>query len=105
MSAIVVLCTIDDANLAQDLALKLVQEKLAACVSVGQNITSFYEWKEKIESLTEVMLLIKTEAVLFDELKTFIEKNHPYDVPEIIAIPIVKGNNSYLRWIKEQTKG
>mgnify|MGYP000692876492 CR=1 FL=1 len=100
----VVLCNCPDSNVAQTIATQLVQEKLAACVNIMPNITSVYSWQEKIETDTEVMLLIKTTQSHFDKLAVLINSMHPYDVPEIVALNIQQGNNAYLNWITESLK-
>jgi periplasmic divalent cation tolerance protein len=100
---IVVLCTIPDEKTGLDMAEKLVAEKLAACVNLSGGLTSVYRWQEKIEKETESLLIIKTRRILFSALEERIISLHPYQVPEIIALPILKGHPPYLDWIRKET--
>ena len=84
---------------ARDLAGALVEEKLAACVNRIPGIESTYTWEGRVERDTEDLLVVKTRAVLFDRLKQRVQEIHGYDVPEIIAVPIVEGSASYLEWM------
>jgi Uncharacterized protein involved in tolerance to divalent cations len=83
------------------LARLLVEKKLAACVNVVKGLRSFYWWKGKIEEDEEELLIIKTSREAYGELEREIRENHPYTVPEIIALPIILGNPDYLAWIDE----
>ena len=84
---------------ARDLAGALVREKLAACVNRIPGIESTYTWEGQVERDTEDLLVVKTRADLFGRLKERVQALHAYDVPEIIAIPIVDGSESYLEWM------
>lgn len=94
-----VLCTCPDAATARQLAEALVKERRVACVNIVPGLTSVYEWEGRIEAAAEQLLLIKTEAAAFDALESFIKANHPYELPEIIAVPILRGSVDYLQWI------
>ena len=96
---IVVLTTCPSAAEAEKLARDLVDSGLAACVSVIPQIRSFYRWKGAVEDATEWQLLIKTPESRFSALRERIEAVHPYEVPEIIALPIVAGSAKYLAWL------
>ncbi len=98
---IVVLITVPDGDTAQNIANRLVEEKLAACVNIVKDINSIYYWKGNIENDEEHLLIVKTKIELFDRLTDLIKSIHPYTVPEIIALPIISGSESYLRWIDE----
>jgi len=100
---IVVLCTMPDQATAEKLAKGLIEERLAACVNTIPGVRSFYRWQGKIENDTEVQLLIKTRRGRFDELAAWIKANHPYEVPEIVAIPAERVSDEYLAWAVEQT--
>jgi periplasmic divalent cation tolerance protein len=100
---IVVFCTVPDQGAAEKLAHGLVEERLAACVNVIPGLKSFYRWQEKIEVDPEIQLLIKTRRARFDELAAWIKANHPYEVPEIVAIPAKLVSEGYLAWALEQT--
>jgi periplasmic divalent cation tolerance protein len=100
---IVVLCTVPDGATAERLAKGLVEERLAACVNAIPGVKSFYRWQGKIETDNEIQLLIKTRGERFDELAAWINANHPYEVPEIVAIPAERVSEAYLAWAVEQT--
>jgi len=88
---------------SKEIAHKIVQEKLAACVNIIPEITSIYTWEGKLEEDNENLLIIKTRADLFEQLKERIKSMHSYEVPEIIFLPIKMGYEQYLDWIKEST--
>lgn len=100
-NSLLVLCTCPDKAVGQQLARQLVESRLAACVNVLPELTSIYTWEEKLETATEVLLLIKTTEEVYQKLEIFLAKAHPYDCPEIIAIPIKQGLTGYLKWINE----
>ncbi|MBW1755683.1 MAG: divalent-cation tolerance protein CutA [Deltaproteobacteria bacterium] len=100
---VVILCTVPDEATAEKLATGLVEGRLAACVNAVPGVKSFYRWQGKIEAETEIQLLIKTHSERFDELAAWISENHPYEVPEIIAIPADRVSDAYLAWAVEQT--
>ena len=100
---IVVLCTVPDEATAERLAKGLVEERLAACVNAIPGVKSFYRWQGKVETDTETQLLIKTRSERFDELAAWISANHPYEVPELVAIPADRVSDAYLAWAVEQT--
>jgi len=93
--------TIDSEELAMKIAGKLVEKKIAACVQVSGPITSTYEWKGKIEKAKEWYCVIKTRNNLYQEVEEAIKALHPYEVPEIIALPILEGNKDYLDWLTQ----
>ena len=102
---IVVLITAPSAEVAEKISNTLLENKLAACVNIVPSINSLYIWEGEINNDEEVLLIIKTRYELFDDtfIKT-IKEQHPYDVPEIIALPIVIGSEDYLQWITNVTK-
>jgi periplasmic divalent cation tolerance protein len=102
---IVVLVTVGSSAEGQRLARALVEERLAACVNRIQYIQSVYRWEGKIEESEEEMLVIKTRKELFSALEIKVRELHSYSVPEIIALPLVEGNDAYLRWLEEQVSG
>jgi periplasmic divalent cation tolerance protein len=97
---IVVLSTCSSAEEAEKIASRLVETRLAACVSVVAGARSFYRWKDAIENASEWLLLIKTSRGNFDGLRAELEKVHSYEVPEIIALPILDGAANYLNWLE-----
>lgn len=100
---ILVLSTCDSAEQARTLARALVEQRLAACVNMVPNLQSVYRWKNAVEEAQEVLLLIKTRRHLLERLKSKLALLHSYEVPELIAIPIVDGLDAYLAWIDEET--
>jgi periplasmic divalent cation tolerance protein len=84
---------------AQTIARHLVESKLAACVQITGPITSIYRWKGKVENAQEWLCLIKTRDDLYDKLEAAVKTLHSYEIPEIVAVPIIKGNKEYLNWI------
>jgi periplasmic divalent cation tolerance protein len=96
---IVVLSTCADAAEAEKIARRLVEARLAACVNVIGGARSFYRWQGKIEDSTEFLLIIKSSRARFDALRAELERLHSYDVPEIVALPLVDGALNYLNWL------
>ena len=101
MSYIVVYVTTPDIETSKKIADVLVEEKLAACVNITQKVHSVYFWEGNIEHEDEFLLIIKTREDRFQKLEEKIKSLHPYSVPEIIALPIVRGSQDYLHWIDE----
>lgn len=101
---ILVLNTVPQKEQGNAIAKALVEEKLAACVTVSGSADSHYRWEGKLCHDQEFILFIKTKASLFEALKERIKVLHPYDVPEIIALPVADGSVDYLRWMDEETQ-
>ncbi|BCX80668.1 periplasmic divalent cation tolerance protein [Methylomarinovum caldicuralii] len=95
----IVLCTCPDPDTATGLARRLVEARLAACVNVVPGLTSVYAWQGRIETDHEVLLLAKTRADRFEALADYLRRHHPYELPEIVAVPIEQGDSPYLQWI------
>lgn len=102
---IVVYVTVGSSDEADRLARALVEERLAACVNRIKAVQSVYRWQGRVEQSEEELLIIKTKKELFDRLKTRVQELHSYSVPEIIALPILEGNESYLKWLGQQLLG
>ena len=100
---LLVLTTLPADHDAGALATALVSERLAACVSVLGDMQSTYRWEGRVEQSAERQLLIKTTAARWPQLVERIRRLHPYDVPEIIAVPVHAGLPAYLRWVSEMT--
>jgi periplasmic divalent cation tolerance protein len=96
---LLVLTTLPDSAVAEALAAKLIAEALAACVSIGSPIRSLYHWQGKTETASEIPMTIKTTAGAYAEVEAAIRALHPYELPEIIAVPITAGLTPYLDWI------
>ena len=101
---IVVLSTCDSEEAAAALAKSLVEQHLAACVNVLPGARSIYRWQGKVEDAAEWMLVIKSRRDLFDKLREAIARMHSYEVPEVIALPIVDGSEPYLAWLDRELK-
>ena len=101
--AVIVLTNLPDRETAVKLANELVARKLAACVNVLSECTSVYRWKGTIENAREVPVLIKTRAARYAEVEAAIRVLHPYELPEIVAVPIVRGCDDYLQWVADET--
>ena len=95
----IILCTCPDKDTAEKIARLLVNDKLAACVNILPNITSIYLRQKQIESAQEHLLLIKANIDSYQAIETTIKRRHPYELPEIIAVPIENGLPEYLHWI------
>ena len=101
----VVLVTCSSAAEARRIALAVVKARLAACVNILPGaVTSIYRWKGKVETAHERLILIKTSRKRLAGLRAAIERLHSYDVPELIALPIVAGSPKYLGWLEENLK-
>ncbi|MGB2905609.1 MAG: divalent-cation tolerance protein CutA [Candidatus Aminicenantaceae bacterium] len=101
---IVVLSTVPDIATGRKIARGILEERLAACVNISGPLESLYWWEGKIQQDQEHLLVIKTRTELFPRLEEAVQGLHPYDVPEIIALPIEQGSSSYLEWIESETQ-
>jgi len=102
---IVVLSTCGSAAEAERIARQLVEARLAACVNVIMQIRSFYWWKGKVEDSAEYLLVIKTSRDLFEPLRGLLESAHSYELPEVLALPVVAGSPNYLAWLEGELTG
>ncbi len=103
-SFIIVLCTVPDEKNARHISQILVDEKLAACCNIISGLKSVYFWENKRQEESEILLLIKSRRDLFTQLENRIRSEHPYSVPEIIALPVIDGNREYLNWVDDNVK-
>ena len=101
--AIVVLCTCPDQTSADLLCEQLLNQRLAACINQLPSVTSVYRWQGKVERATEIQLIIKSRQSRFAELQACIQANHPYEVPELLALPVSAGLPAYLDWLNGET--
>ena len=99
-----VLTTVENKADAEKIARSLVAGKLAACVQILGPLTSYFHWQGKLDTAEEYLCLIKSRNDLFAELETAIKDLHPYEVPEILAIPVVKGGKEYLDWMAAELR-
>jgi len=97
--ALLVLSTFPDAATAQRIGRQLVEEKCAACVNILPEVESIYWWQGKVEEAKETLAIFKTTVNRFEALQSTLRQLHPYEVPEIIALPIDRGLPDYLRWV------
>jgi len=96
---IIVLITTSSQEEAHEIAKSLVNHKKAACVNIVPRVNSLFWWQGKLESARESLLLVKTRASLFPEVAELVKRIHSYEVPEIIALPIIAGSEDYLKWL------
>ncbi|MGJ0482999.1 MAG: divalent-cation tolerance protein CutA [Methylomicrobium sp.] len=94
-----ILCTCPDRDTSEKIAQKLVEGRLAACVNILPGLTSIYTWQDRLETAEEHLLLIKSASGRYSAVEQAIRALHPYDLPEIIALPIAQGLPDYLNWI------
>lgn len=96
--------TVDTKDGAERVARAVIEHQVAACAQVSGPITSFFRWEGQVQNDQEWMVVIKTTADRLDALTTRVLDVHPYDVPEIVAVPVVGGNPAYLDWVREETR-
>jgi periplasmic divalent cation tolerance protein len=94
-----VLCSFSDVSEAKFCATELVKQNLAGCVNVINDVTSIYQWNGELKEDSECLLVIKTTHVNYENVELFLKTHHSYEIPEIIAVPIVKGSSDYLNWL------
>jgi len=99
---LVVFITTANAVEAHRIANILISERKAACINIVPQVHSRFWWQGKIDSADETLLIVKTKASLLDQLIGLVKENHSYEVPEIIALPIMGGNQDYLKWIDDE---
>ncbi len=104
MTALLVITNCPDQACAETLATALVELRLAACVNILAPCRSLYRWQGTVESAAEVPLLIKTSGERYAALEAEIRARHPYELPEIVALPIDRGLPAYLRWLDDETR-
>lgn len=96
--------TVDSRDGAERLARSVVEHRLAACAQVSGPITSFYRWEGRVRADEEWTVVVKTAADRLDELTAHLGEVHPYDVPEVVAVPVTGGNPAYLEWVRDETR-
>jgi len=104
MTECIVYITTNSMEEAEIIGRNLVSRKLAACVNIINNMKSIYHWEGKIENAEEVIMIAKTKNALVNELIENVKTLHSYDCPCIVAIPIIGGNDDFLKWIRNETK-
>lgn len=100
-AVLLVFCTFPDETVARSVATTLVEEQLVACVNLHPAVTSIYRWEGKVETAGEVLALVKTTPAAYAALEDRLQTLHPYEVPEILAVPVERGLPGYLRWVEQ----
>lgn len=103
MGYCIVNCTTSSKVNAMEISEYLIENKLAACVNIVPNVISVYKWEGKIVEGQEFLMIIKTKESLFRKVEKAISERHEYELPEIVATPIKKGNRDYLKWLRSET--
>jgi len=101
---IVVYCTVPDTATGAGIAARLVEYRLAACVTLIPGVTSVYRWQGQVETSSEALLMIKARATDYTRLESAIRSQHPYELPEIITVPVSGGLSEYLDWVRTLDK-
>ena len=104
MDIIVIYCTVPKKKIAKDITKVLMKHKLAACVSMIENVKSVFSWEGEICEEKEILMMIKTRRANYGKIKLVIEDMHDYSVPEIIALPVVDCSEDYLKWLVQETE-
>jgi len=101
---IVLFITTATAEEAERISKALLNQRKVACVNIVPRVSSLFWWQDKLDSAQESLLIVKTKASLLDEIVRLVKELHSYDIPEIIALPIVGGNQDYLEWIGKEVR-
>ena len=104
MDIIVIYCTVPSKKLAKEISKVLMRHKLAACISMVENVRSVFSWEGEVCEEKEILMMIKTRRSNYGKIKLVIEDIHTYNVPEIIALPIVDCSEDYLKWLVKETE-
>jgi periplasmic divalent cation tolerance protein len=103
--AIVILCTAPNAKVGESLGRGLVDARLAACVNLIPGLFSIYRWKDDVQAEPEVQLVIKTRRALAERVTAWVTEHHPYEVPEVLVLPVIGGSEKYLEWLRAGSTG
>lgn len=101
---LVMMCLVPDRGSGENIARALVQERLAACVNLVPGVVSTFRWEGEVKQEDELLMIIKTAAGRFEAVRAAITMTHPYDTPEVIALPIIEGDPKYMSWLLENSK-
>ena len=104
VSKVVVLITTATAEEAHGIAELLLNQRKAACVNIVPRVNSLFRWQGKLDSAQESLLIVKTRASLLPEIIEMVKSAHSYEVPEIIALPVISGNEDYLKWVDSEVE-
>ena len=105
VAAAVVLVTAPSQQVAEQITTTIVQERLAACGNIVPGITSIYRWQDEVQRAAEVLIVFKTMQETVQRLTERVKELHPYDVPEVIALPVTAGSADYLKWVAANATG
>ncbi len=100
----VVLCSFPDLPQARQIGTRLVEKQLAACVNLVPAVESIFRWQGEVSSDSEVLAVFKTSAERYPDLERELRRHHPYDVPEVVALPVERGSGPYLEWVCAETR-
>ena len=103
--ALVVQTTFTDRREAEEFAVKILNSRLAACVQLSADVTSFFWWNGTIEQEKEIVVTMKTRADVYPQLESLISDLHSYETPEVVAMPIIHGSKNYVSWLEEEVDG
>lgn len=101
---LVVICTCPDRDTASALAARLIDDRLAACCNVMDGLTSLFRWEKRVQEDPEVLLVAKTTRDRYPALERSLHESHPYELPEILAVPVEAGLGGYLDWVADETR-
>jgi periplasmic divalent cation tolerance protein len=101
---VVIFVTAESEEQARRICDVLLKKKLIACANIVRNVESLFWWQGKVEHSAELLLIMKSRRELLEEITRLVKENHSYDVPEVVALPIVGGNPDYLHWIDESVE-
>lgn len=104
MEFIVIYCTVPNKKEGKEIAKVLVEDGLVACVNIIDKIDSVFSWDSELCEETEAMMMIKTRKIFFEQIRVVIKRMHSYNIPEIIALPVVEADETYLKWIAHETR-
>ena len=104
MDIVVIYCTVPNKKLAKEITNVIMKHRLAACVSMIENVKSIFSWEGELCEEKEILMMIKTRRANYGKIKLVIEDMHSYSVPEIIALPIVDCSEDYLKWLVKETE-
>ena len=104
MDAIIIYCTVPDKKVAKEISKYIIKNHLAGCVSAIDRVESVFSWDGEMEKEKEILLMIKTLRCNFEKIRALINELHPYNVPEIISVPIVDCSKEYLEWLVHETQ-
>lgn len=104
MEFIVIYCTVPNKNEGKEIAKALIKHKLVACVNIMDKIESMFLWDGQMMEEKEALLMIKTKREMFEDINSVIQKLHSYNVPEVVAVPVIEADSTYLKWIAHEVR-